>query len=111
MRPWVWRTYALLRFENFIRFQKNHENDFDEVDAQQYARNLWSEWLEDPRNADFKMRFEEVGEIAQVELVEHILAPFIDIDDVTEDDEIWDFEVRVQGGGRRGKTYQNHCFI
>lgn len=68
MRPWIWRSYALLRYENFVRFQKNHENDFNEVDAQQYARNLWVEWLKDPRNGDFAKRYEEVGEIAQREV-------------------------------------------
>jgi hypothetical protein len=68
MRPWVWLSYALLRYENFIRFQKNHENDFDEVDAQQYARNLWAEWLKDPRNGDFAKRYEEAGAIAQQEV-------------------------------------------
>mmetsp|Transcript_1892 Transcript_1892/g.3777 ORF Transcript_1892/g.3777 Transcript_1892/m.3777 type:complete len:708 (+) Transcript_1892:251-2374(+) len=92
MRPWVWRAYALLRFENFVRFQKNHENDFDEVDAQQYARHLWNEWLHNEKNGAFLQRYEEVGEIAQQELLEHLLAPFIDIDDVTEDHEVWDFD-------------------
>ncbi|GMH71297.1 hypothetical protein TrLO_g1922 [Triparma laevis f. longispina] len=95
-RPWVWQQYALLRYENFVRFQENHQADFDEVDAQEYARGLWEEWLEDPRNHDFKVLYEEGGKIAQQELIEHIISPFIDIDDVT--DEVdgekgeWDFQ-------------------
>ena len=67
-RPWVWQSYALLRYENFVRFQANHENDFDEVDAQEYARQLWIEWLNDQNNGDFKQVYDNVGEIGQQEV-------------------------------------------
>ncbi|GMH61152.1 hypothetical protein TrST_g391 [Triparma strigata] len=91
-RPWVWQQYALLRYENFVRFQHNHQADFDEVDAQEYARGLWEEWLQDPKNHDFKVLYEDVGEVGQQELMEHILSPFIEIDDVTETENgKWDF--------------------
>ena len=87
------QSYALLRYENFVRFQNNHENDFDEVDAQEYARQLWTEWLEDERNIDFKEVYDNVGEIGQQELLEHVISPFIDIDDVTETENgTWSFE-------------------
>lgn len=90
-RPWLFQQHALLKYERYVRFQKDHPKDFEEVKAQEFARNLFDSWIEDDRNKDLKKVYDEASEggIVQEELVDHILKPFQLIDEMTEK---WDFE-------------------
>ena len=36
-RPWVWQQFALLRIEQHLRFQEDHERDFAETDCVAFA--------------------------------------------------------------------------
>jgi hypothetical protein len=92
LRPWIWQQWALLRFEKLVRFHSKHDDDFEEVDAQNFANKLWDEWIEDPRNADFKQLVDEMGPIAELELTDHIFSPFTEIDDITKDKDTWNFD-------------------
>lgn len=52
--PWLWQQWAVLRLEERLRFQEDHPRDFIEVDATQFGKMLWDQWLQDERNAKFK---------------------------------------------------------
>ena len=52
--PWLWQQWAVLRLEERLRFQEDHPRDFIELDATQFGKMLWEQWLNDERNAKFK---------------------------------------------------------
>ena len=81
----------MLKLEQYLRFQPNHERHFESVNFVLYARNLWDKWLLDPRNADFKALLESTPESAQEKLVAHILQPFNLMKEISHDRDYWDF--------------------
>ncbi|KAH8060149.1 RNA cap guanine-N2 methyltransferase [Aureococcus anophagefferens] len=52
--PLTWRTYALVRLEERVRIQEGHCDDFEDFDFEAFAREAWTAWLDDGRNASFK---------------------------------------------------------
>jgi len=91
--PWLWQQWACLRLEHKLRFEKGHEHDFEVMDIEQFALELWEIWLKDPRNTSFRNLYDRVGKSGQQELLDHIMAPFDLIDDVVNNsDGKWDFE-------------------
>jgi hypothetical protein len=57
MRPHLWQQWALFTLEELSRFQLHHERDFLSLKYLNEASTLWAEWLEHPKNADFKVCF------------------------------------------------------
>jgi len=95
--PWLWQQWACLRLEHKLRFEKGHEHDFEVMDINQYALELWEIWLEDPRNKSFRHLYERVGKSGQQQLLDHIMAPFDLIDEVVSNsDGKWNFEEEDQ---------------
>jgi len=92
MRPWLWQQFTLLQLEKRLRFDADHEDDFDEIDNLRFAKLRWDAWLHAPENAEFKDRYDSVPTIAQELLQGHILAPFDTIDIVTERLDEWDYD-------------------
>jgi len=90
-RPLLWQQYALLRMEQFVRFQENHERDFQTVNFMASAHMMWDTWMDDPRNADFKSLVMSKPESAREKLKVHMLQPFRFIAELIEDRETWDF--------------------
>ena len=88
MRPWVWQQWANLRAEEYVRFQKNHERDWEQCDYVRMGTFLWNYWLNDPRNADFKELYDSKGESVQEKIVHHFMQPFALMDEVKGE---WDF--------------------
>jgi len=91
-RPFVWQQYALLRLEKFLRFQVDHERDFAEVDCVKYGEELWEQWLDDPRNEEFRKHFDKQPVGARSLLEEHVMSPFQQMDNIVEDKELWVFD-------------------
>mmetsp|Transcript_10127 Transcript_10127/g.18616 ORF Transcript_10127/g.18616 Transcript_10127/m.18616 type:complete len:721 (-) Transcript_10127:87-2249(-) len=91
-RPWVWQQYALLKTERYVRFQTDHERDFMEVDCQKLADDMWTRWLEDEKNEEFRNLFESYGHAQQAMLVNHLITPFELLDDITENQKAWEFD-------------------
>mmetsp|Transcript_5104 Transcript_5104/g.5904 ORF Transcript_5104/g.5904 Transcript_5104/m.5904 type:complete len:678 (+) Transcript_5104:77-2110(+) len=92
MRPWLWQQFTLLQLEKRLRFDADHEDDFDEIDNLRYAKLRWDAWLNDFQNKDFKDLYDKQPKIAQELLQGHILTPFDTIDIVTERLEEWDYD-------------------
>jgi len=94
-RPFLFQQWALLKYESTVRFQEDHPADFTEMNAQEFAHNLFDAWIIDPRNSDLKkVVFDEAGgesKVVQEELLDHILKPFQLIDEMEE----WEFEDEV----------------
>ena len=85
----------MLKYEDFARFQRHHPEDFEEIEAEQWARVLFYEWLKDLRNVEFRKRWDEVGETGQKELEGNIFSPFITIDEMTgntQEEDVWDWD-------------------
>jgi len=77
--------------EQFVRFQDNHERDFQSVNFLDNADLLWDTWMDDPRNSDFKALFMSKPESAREKLKVHMLQPFSLITHMIHDREFWDF--------------------
>jgi len=94
LRPWLWQQWAMLKLEEKMRFQENHPDDFVILSAQCYAMQLWNEWLEHPRNQEFKSVFydDRIGDFGRTQLLGHILYPFVLIDKLTTSDELWNLQ-------------------
>lgn len=90
MRPFLWQQWALLRTEQFVRFQLNHERDFEIVDFMNTADFLFGEWLDDERNKDFKALYDSKPENAREKLRAHLFKPFELMKDMCQDEEAWD---------------------
>jgi len=88
MRPFAWQQWANLRIEDFVRFQRNHDRDFNEVSYLATARFLWDVWFKDPRNADFRELYFAKPPHTQERLVNFFMQPFRLMDIVLTD---WDF--------------------
>jgi len=94
LRPWLWQQWAMLKLEEKMRFQENHQDDFIIMSAQRYAMQLWNEWLDHPKNQDFKAVFydDQVGDFGRAQLLDHILYPFLLIDQLTLCDGEWNLQ-------------------
>lgn len=90
LRPWLWQQYALLKIEKYLRFDADHERDYAECDCIRFADKLWNEFLEDPKNADFKEFYDKFDDGPQDKLVSHLLSPFLLMDEIVENEEDWD---------------------
>jgi len=93
--PWLWQQYALLKYENCVRFQKDHPHDFQKMQAEEWARKLFYEWVNNPRNAVFSLKWDDVGYTGQKELEGNIFVPFITIDEMTGntmEEDVWDWD-------------------
>jgi len=95
----------MLRMEQFVRFQDNHERDFQSVNFLDNADLLWDTWMDDPRNSDFKALFMSKPESAREKLKVHMLQPFSLITHMIHDREFWDFE------GAECSVYQYNSFL
>ena len=87
----LWQQHCLLQLERRLRFQRNHEHDFAEIDNQKFATNRFEAWLNAPGNEDFLQHYEDQTVIAQRLLETHLLTPFELMDRIVEDKENWDF--------------------
>ena len=94
LRPWVWQQWAMLKLEEKMRFQENHQDDFMILSAQRVAMQLWNDWIEHPSNQDFKALFynDNVGDFGRSELLDHIFHPFVLIDQLTSGDDEWNLQ-------------------
>lgn len=90
-RPWVFQQWAMLGLERQVRFQEDHEDDFEEVDCQQYVVDKWLWWLKHPDNEEFRKLFESYNDAQQEALEACIFTPFELLDNITESDS-WHFE-------------------
>lgn len=86
--PLTWRTYALVRLEERVRIQEGHCDDFEDFDFEAFAREAWTAWLDDGRNASFKKGFDAASPGARAALVDLCLDPFRRLDGIKS----WDFE-------------------
>ena len=91
-RPFLWLEWALLKTEQFIRFQEDHERDFEIVDFITSADRLFEEWLTDERNKDFKELYDQQPDHLRKKLKDHIFSPFKLMSAVLNDKERWNFE-------------------
>jgi hypothetical protein len=91
-RPWIWQQWACLKIESTVRFQHQHERDFERFNFRLGAEKLWKMWLADPRNADFKACYEARPSHVQEKLLNHILSPFWLMDEMSKDEHAWNFE-------------------
>lgn len=91
-RPWIWQQYALLKVEQQLRFQPGNHHDFERFNIPLFARDLWFDWLHNPKNEDFK-KYSDDPRInsCQDDLFDHIMKPFHFLDDIRREDD-WDFE-------------------
>jgi hypothetical protein len=105
-RPWIWQQWALLKLEENLRFQKQHQRDFQEVDFVVLPTKLWDKWLHDPLNADFKNLHDSKPESAQIKLKDHIFKCFQHMNDVVEENPDWWPELKDS----RASVYQ-YCSV
>ena len=68
MRPWLWQQFTLLQLEKRLRFDADHEDDFDEIDNLRFGKLRWDAWLHADGNADFKDRYDSLPAISRVRL-------------------------------------------
>jgi hypothetical protein len=88
--PWVWQQWACLQLETFTRFQQDHDQDFVNANFRKVASDLWTYWVENKRNAEFKVLYDGVeawkppknGPGTQEKLMTHIMSPFRIMDDI-----------------------------
>jgi hypothetical protein len=91
-RPWIWQQWALVKLEQYVRFQDQHERDFMQVDFAILPQQLWDSWLNDPRNHEFKTLYDSKTESAQKKLVDHVMKPFFLMNHICNDKEEWNVE-------------------
>lgn len=92
MRPHLWQQYALLRFESKLRFQQDHENDFEEVDYLRFAQRSWDKWLAHPKNAEFLALYESKPEHVRDKLKTFMFSPFALCRQMLKDKARWNFD-------------------
>lgn len=113
-RPWIWQQWALLKVEQQLRFQAGNHHDFERFNIPLYARDLWFEWLNSPKNKDFKdYMLDHRIKLCQDDLFDHIMKPFYFLDDIRRGDG-WDFnndEVSVFTYWALFGTGATICFI
>ena len=91
-RPFLWQQHCLLQLERRIRFQKDHQHDFEEIDIQLFAETRFEEWLKAKGNEDFNAHYQSHSMVTQHLLKTHLYTPFALMDDIVEDPARWDFE-------------------
>eukprot|EP00924_Labyrinthula_sp_SR-Ha-C_P000902 augustus_masked-scaffold_7-processed-gene-7.51-mRNA-1 protein AED:0.04 eAED:0.04 QI:0/-1/0/1/-1/1/1/0/683 len=91
-RPWLWQQLTLLQLERRLRFDENHEYDFDEIDNLEFATSRYDDWLESEKNQDFKEWHDAQPVYAQQMLRSHLMTPFDMLDFITERKDEWDFD-------------------
>ncbi|KAH9254838.1 hypothetical protein BASA81_007088 [Batrachochytrium salamandrivorans] len=91
MRPHLWQQYALLRFESKLRFQQDHENDFEEVDYLRFAQRSWDKWLAHPKNVEFLALYESKPEHVREKLKTFVFSPFALCRQILKDNTKWNF--------------------
>lgn len=57
-RPLVFQQWCMLRVMRMVRFQEGHQRDFETFSFAHAAEGIWNEWLCEPRNLAFKIRYE-----------------------------------------------------
>lgn len=93
LRPWVWQQWAFLKVESMTRFQRFHERDFETLNFGMTASMFFQQWLNDSRNADFRLFFETRDQGERDKLVDHLLTPFVLMDEISKNGNgLWDFE-------------------
>jgi hypothetical protein len=90
-RPFVWEQWACLKIEEMVRFQLDHERDYQRVNFVREAGRLWVNYLEDPRNAEFKSLYDSKSAIAREKLDHHLMSWFSLLDDISKNEEDFDF--------------------
>lgn len=90
-RPWLWQQFALLKLERRLRFDGDHEHDFEEIDNIQFASKDFRLWLESEKNTDFKELYDAQSPMTQFLLRKTLLSPFMLLDDIVEDEVAWNF--------------------
>jgi len=90
--PLLWQQWALLKTEEYVRFQPGHERDFQLVNFVRSADLFFNQWLKDPRNSKFKALYDSRPVCAQEKLRHHLFKPFQLMLEISEDTEKWDFE-------------------
>jgi hypothetical protein len=88
MSEYAWPGNALVRLEERVRIQEGHCDDFEDFDFEAFAREAWTAWLDDDRNASFKKGFDAASPGARAALVDLCLDPFRRLDGIKS----WDFE-------------------
>ena len=81
--PFLWQQWALLRLEDRLRYQENHERDFEEIDCVKTADSMFNQWVDAEENARFKALYMSKGEAVRDKLVTHLLTPFYLMDQIT----------------------------
>ena len=79
-RPFLFMQWALLRFEAMVKFQENHQRDFEEMNFQYSAENLWEQFLNHPNNLDFKEHFLSFEPHVRNKLLQHLFSAFAGMD-------------------------------
>lgn len=74
----------------YTRFQEYHERDFLVVDFYKKTGTLWTDWISDKRNADFRAHMEKVPTSANEKLMAHVMQPFKFMNEMVRDKEKWD---------------------
>ena len=66
-----------------MRFQPNHDEDFERMNIPEFARHLWLQWLVDDKNSDFRKHLSDPRiNSCQDDLFDHIMKPFYILDDI-----------------------------
>ena len=86
MRPFMLQQWLLLRMERHTWFLESHERDFENLDLSLLPAKLYAEWLDDPRNADFRALHDSKPRSAQVKLRDFVLGPFTLMNRLVEDE-------------------------
>ncbi|GMH47464.1 hypothetical protein TrRE_jg8826 [Triparma retinervis] len=85
-RPWLWQQYALLRYEEKVRFQVGHVDDYENLNPVEFAQEEWSKFYEKFRannrsHALYNDLLNEKTESLQ-KLKNHLISPFVLLDDI-----------------------------
>ncbi|GMH93194.1 hypothetical protein TrVE_jg9571 [Triparma verrucosa] len=93
-RPWLWQQYALLKYEERIKFSLGHKEDFANLDPVEFAKTYWDIFLEKfkERNPNHPLYNEAIIKHtkAREKLEEHLLKPFRILDDIRTGREGWE---------------------
>lgn len=95
-RPWLWQQYALLKYEERVQFSLGHKDDFEKLDPVTFAEDFWNVFLtnferKNPDHPLFNKALKEHTDTHQ-KLKEHILKPFVILDDIRTGDGWEDFD-------------------
>ncbi|GMH60248.1 hypothetical protein TrST_g4495 [Triparma strigata] len=93
-RPWLWQQYALLKYEERIKFSLGHKEDFENVDPVEFAKKYWVIFLDKfkKRNPNHPLYNEVIVNHtkARENLEEHLLKFFRILDDIRSGREGWE---------------------